>query len=61
MRAVDRRPGEQLRASGLTGHFTAYDDEVEALALAGQVGLLRADVARFPKLHRSFIARMYPG
>ena len=28
----------------------AYDDEVEALALAGQVGLLRADIARYPKL-----------
>lgn len=28
----------------------AYDDEVEALALAGQVGLLRADIARHPKL-----------
>jgi hypothetical protein len=24
----------------------AYDEEVEALALAGQVGLLRADIAR---------------
>lgn len=28
----------------------AYDDEVEALALAGQVGLLKADIERFPKL-----------
>jgi Effector-associated domain 1 len=28
----------------------AYDDEYEALALAGQCGLLRADIARHPKL-----------
>jgi len=28
----------------------AYDDEVDALALAGQVGILKADVDRYPKL-----------
>jgi hypothetical protein len=28
----------------------AYDDEYEALAIAGQVGLLKADIERYPKL-----------
>lgn len=28
----------------------AYDDEVEALAIAGQVGLLKADIERYPRL-----------
>lgn len=28
----------------------AYDDEVEALAIAGQVGLLKADIDRYPRL-----------
>jgi len=28
----------------------AYDDEYGALALAGQVGLLKADISRYPKL-----------
>jgi Astacin (Peptidase family M12A) len=28
----------------------AYDDENEALALSGQVGLLKADIERYPKL-----------
>lgn len=34
----------------------AYDDEVEALALAGQVGLLRADIARHPKLRYTWMS-----
>ena len=34
----------------------AYDDEVEALALAGQVGLLRADIARSPKLRYTWVS-----
>jgi serralysin len=34
----------------------AYDDEVEALALAGQVGLLRADIARHPKLRFTWMS-----
>ena len=28
----------------------AYDDEYDALAIAGQVGLLKADIERYPKL-----------
>lgn len=32
----------------------AYDDEYEALALAGQVGLLKADIARYPKLRNTW-------
>jgi Matrixin len=32
----------------------AYDDEYDALALAGQVGLLKADIARYPKLRNTW-------
>lgn len=34
----------------------AYDDQVEALALAGQVGLLRADIAIDPKLRFTWMS-----
>jgi serralysin len=32
----------------------AYDDDVEALSLAGQVGILRADIERYPKLRHTW-------
>jgi hypothetical protein len=32
----------------------AYDDEYDALALAGQVGVLKADIARYPKLRNTW-------
>ena len=32
----------------------AYDDEYDALALAGQVGLLKADIALYPKLRNTW-------
>jgi hypothetical protein len=32
----------------------AYDDEYDALALAGQVGLLKADIERYPKLRNTW-------
>lgn len=32
----------------------AYDEEYDALALAGQVGLLKADIERYPKLRQTW-------
>ena len=32
----------------------AYDEEYDALALAGQVGLLKADIERYPKLRETW-------
>jgi hypothetical protein len=34
--------------------IVAYDDEIEALALAGQVGILKADIAIHPKLRMTW-------
>jgi hypothetical protein len=50
---LDRDTLSQEDSSTLALHallIQAYDDEVEALVLAGQVGLLKADIARHPKL-----------
>ena len=48
-RRVVRRKDPKL--AGLHEIFIqAYDDEYDAIALAGQIGILRADIARYPKL-----------
>src|SRR5688500_13192199 len=47
-KAVDRSDERTVQLHRIL--IQAYDDEYEALAIAGQVGLLKADIERYPKL-----------
>jgi serralysin len=49
---IDRQDPRIIRLHEIL--IRAYDDEIDALALAGQVGLIKADIARYPKLRNTW-------